>query len=133
MAPDLLAIARRHLSRAGTPHEGNDRNEQSPPTAVPPAGLSSYPSFLSSPAPGRPNTWGCHLAEVVRLLADADRAVETFGVSGTHPEVASAAEMVTSAVLTGDVETVRFAATEFVIVVKAATRNQLKTEHPRGG
>lgn len=126
MPPDLLSIARRHLSKTGTPHERNERNEQSPLTDVTPDGLSSYSSFFSSPE-ANSNGWGCHRSETNRLLSEADDLVEALGVPGTHPEIAPAVNVVASAYSTRDIEILRFAVFEFTLVVKvvaSAIRNQ---------
>jgi hypothetical protein len=50
---------------------------------------------------------------MIRLLFEADEYVERSGVSGRNPIIRAAADMVASAVRTCDIETVRFAVTEF--------------------
>jgi hypothetical protein len=117
---DLLAIARRHLPGPRSRDEANERDEESPATVLPRGELSSYPSLGSYSPPGEPPGWGHHLAEVRRLLAEAAELVSLSGVSGTHPAIAAAA--VASAVLTGDIETVRFATCEFRVVVRETAR-----------
>ncbi|WP_171472668.1 hypothetical protein [Frigoriglobus tundricola] len=50
---------------------------------------------------------------MIRHLFEADEYLERSGVSGLHPVIRAAADMVMSAVLTCDIETLRFAVTEF--------------------
>src|SRR5262245_16678586 len=45
----------------------------------------------------------------IRLMSDADDLVGRLGVDGRHPEITDAAAVVTSALATRDLETVRFA------------------------
>jgi hypothetical protein len=56
--------------------------------------------------------------EAARLMADADAVVERLGVDGRHPEITQAAARVVAAHATRDLETVRFACSEFVAVVR---------------
>ena len=132
MSLDLMAIARRHLPRTVAPNERNERNEESPPTAVTSADLSSYTSFLSSPPPFTSPGWGRHLAEVRRLLVSADNLVASLSVDGAHPGISAAAAMVASAVLTGDIETVRFAVSQSLVVVKQTAAAQHHSRQPTG-
>jgi hypothetical protein len=64
-------------------------------------------------------------------LSEADGLVEALGVPGTHPGIAAAADVVTSAVLTGDVETVRFAVAEFAVMVKTVSA-RIRSTHAKG-
>jgi hypothetical protein len=57
-------------------------------------------------------------ATALRLMETADALVERLGVDARHPAVAAAAEEVGSAYATRDMETVRFAVAEFVVVVR---------------
>ena len=70
-----------------------------------------------------------------RLMFDADGLVEKLGVDGRHPAVADAAAMVCSAHLTHELETLRFAVSEFVAVVHrlAAVRPASKVISDRSG
>src|SRR4051812_43358900 len=56
--------------------------------------------------------------EALVLLEAAEALVEKLGVSGRHPDVKDAAAVVTSAYNSGDLETVRFACSEFVATVR---------------
>jgi hypothetical protein len=63
-----------------------------------------------------PPAWDAVAA--ARLLHDADGLVARLGVRGTHPDVAAAAGVVCSAFAVEDLETVRFAVSRFVTVVR---------------
>ncbi len=63
----------------------------------------------------------------LRLMAEADALVERLGVSGLQPEVADGAAMVTSAFETRDVETLRFAAGEFALMVRKHANQNAKS------
>jgi hypothetical protein len=122
---DLLAIVRRHLPQNA--REGNEDKGGKPPSAADTISpFSSFSSAADPREPPKPTGWGCHREEVNRLLADADEYVERSGVSGREPIVQAAADMVVSAVLTYDIETLRFAVTEFRASVAAviAARKQ---------
>lgn len=71
-------------------------------------------------------TWDPVVAS--RLVFDADALVANLGVDGRHPAVAGAAAAVVSAHATHDLETLRFAVSEFVTVVRglAAVRSRPK-------
>ena len=68
--------------------------------------------------PGEP--WNVRVA--LKLMADADGLVERLGVDGRHPVIVDAAALVVSAYQTHDLETVRFAVTEFVVAVRERAR-----------
>jgi len=53
----------------------------------------------------------------IKLMHDADDLVGKLKVSGRHPDVVDAAAMVTSAYATRDLETLRFAIAEFLVVI----------------
>jgi hypothetical protein len=61
------------------------------------------------------------------LLADADALIERLGVDGRHPTVRDAAAMVASAFATRDLETVRFAVSEFAALVRRLARVCVRT------
>lgn len=138
--PDLMEIARRFLKKPGTP-------TTTPSDAAEGGALSSLNSFLSSDGPGgnapsdgadgaplnsyhsfnssqHPTGWGCLLGEVQRLLIEADEHFATTGLPGNHPEVVQAAEMVTSALLSDDIDCVRFALSEFNTLVRSLASPQ---------
>jgi hypothetical protein len=62
-------------------------------------------------------------------MSDADSLVERLGIGGRHPAVRDAAAMVTSAHATRDMETLRFAVSEFTVVVRGVARERV----PAGG
>jgi len=66
-----------------------------------------------------------NLATAIRLMHDADTMVEQLGVSGRHPAVADLAAMVVSAFATRDMETVRFAVTEFTTLIGRLARERV--------
>jgi hypothetical protein len=70
-------------------------------------------------------TW--NQEEAIRLMHEADSLVEQLGVSGRHPAVADAAAMVVSAFATRDMETVRFAVSEFAVVVRRVASERKST------
>lgn len=125
MPHDLLAIARRHL--AEKPHEENEDKGGKPPTA---GTLSPLSSFPSGAGPREPAGWGCHRAEADRLLAEADGYVAQSGVSGHHPAVRAAANVVVSAFRTHDIETLRFAVSEFRASVAAVIADRSRACYP---
>jgi len=66
-------------------------------------------------------------AEANRLMIEADALVEHWGVEGQCPEIVNAAAMVVSANATKDMETLRFACSEFELVVRnVASRERRK-------
>ena len=65
----------------------------------------------------------------IKLMADADALVERLGVNGRHPDVRNAAAMVASASDTRDLETLRFAVTEFKLVVREVAHRATKRKH----
>ncbi len=56
------------------------------------------------------------------LMESADALVGRLGVDGTWPEIADAAAVVVSAHATKDMETLRFAVTDFIVAVRFAAR-----------
>lgn len=112
MEPDLLAIARRHLDRTRAPGGEIEDKGEKPATGTPLSPLSSF----SPPAVSR-SDWGCHREEMLRLVLSVDEFVERSGVSGRHPVIKAAVNMVVSATLTCDIETVRYAVAEFRVAV----------------
>jgi hypothetical protein len=73
-------------------------------------------AHLSEPRLKGGQPWDRRVA--LRLMEAADALVERLGVDGRHPAVAGAAAMITSAYVTRDVKTVRFACAEFEAVVR---------------
>ena len=80
--------------------------------------------LLAILSPGEP--WNPGVA--IRLMHDADTLVEEMGVSGRHPAIADAAATVTSAFATRDMETLRFAMSEFVSVVRRVAHEGVPTD-----
>lgn len=122
----LMEIARgvmARLSEAGEKGEkggkGSGAMTFSPLSPFSPDGRAN----TSPPLTGR-ESWNVRSA--IKLMVEADVLVERLGVDGRHPEVAAAATMVVSAVATLDMETVRFAVSEFVAVVRrlASVKNR---------
>jgi hypothetical protein len=58
----------------------------------------------------------------LRLMEEADARLERSGVDGNRPEIAAAAAVVVSAHATRDMETLRFALSEFLHAVRLADR-----------
>lgn len=112
MEPDLLAIARRHLDRTRAPGRDNGEKGEKPAAGTPLSLLSPF----SPPAVSR-SGWGCHREEMLRLVLSVDEYVERSGVSGRHPVIQAAVDMVVSATLTYDIETMRYAVAEFRVAV----------------
>jgi hypothetical protein len=54
----------------------------------------------------------------IKLMHDADEVAGELNISGGHPDVMDAAAMVTSAYATRDLETLRFAIAEFLVLVR---------------
>ncbi len=73
-------------------------------------------------APGQPvalsgnERWDARVA--LKLMADADVLVVQLGVDGRHPLVKDAGALVVSAHATHDLEALRYAVAEFVVVVR---------------
>jgi hypothetical protein len=80
--------------------------------------------LLSVLSPGEP--WD--LVTAVRLMHEADTLVVQLGVSGRHPAVVAASAMVTSAFATHDLETVRFAVSEFAVLIRRLARERVHTD-----
>jgi hypothetical protein len=70
-----------------------------------------------------------------RLAVDTDALVEGLNVDGRHPAIQEAAAMVVSALETRDLETVRFACSEFTVVIHelVAGNRRLDQEHKANG
>ena len=60
--------------------------------------------------------WDSQLA--IKLMWDTDRLVEQSRIDGRHPAVVQAAAMVTSAFGARDMETIRYAVSEFRVLVR---------------
>ena len=101
---DLLAIARRLLKESG-PGEKVDK----PPEPTPFSPLSPLFHCQGEPWNGM---------KAVRLMSDLDDLVERLGVQGDDPSLREPALMVMSAYKTRDMETVRFACSEFEAQVR---------------
>ncbi len=112
MEPNLLAIARRHLDRTRAP--GGDKGDKGEMPAV---GIPLSPFSPLSPPDVFRSGWACHREKMLRLLCSADEYVERSGVSGRHPVIQAAVDMVVSATLTYDIETMRYAVAEFRVAV----------------
>jgi hypothetical protein len=56
--------------------------------------------------------------EALRLMFDADTLVERLRVDGRHPDIQAAAAIVSSAYETCDLKAVRFACSEFMVLVR---------------
>jgi hypothetical protein len=123
---DLLSIARRFLP-AG-PGEKGEKGEKPPAGAL----LSPIPPFSHPSAGGEvtPTLAGAEPWDqrtALRLLLDADTLVERLGIDGQLPTIREAAAVVTSALATRDLETVRLAVAEFEAVVRGVAASRRET------
>lgn len=64
--------------------------------------------------------------EMIALMYDADTWFATTGVSGTHPDVIAAVEVIYAAYEFADLETVQLAITEFKVAVRSLVKPKIE-------
>lgn len=126
----LMELARRVArSTALAVGEKGDKGEK-PVAPVPFSPLSpfSHPDGAAGATLTLPGNEPWDRRVAMKLVCDADALVGSFGVSGNHPAIRDAAALVGSAFDTRDLETLRFAVSEFAAAVRGVVREHFRAE-----